>query len=124
MGTSAVTLELTNRSGTPCWVSGFPDLRLEKSGHDLHLAVARSRTDAAGRAVTQARVGIAPGGDATASLWWKGYRQAADTTSPQTLVVRTGGQALRHELAGTSPRLDVVDGAAVSITPWGCPEGP
>ncbi|SDP52212.1 Protein of unknown function [Pedococcus dokdonensis] len=120
MGDTSVTIVATNQSSTACWVQGHPSLRLLQGGVDLHLEVGTPKTSAYGEPLRAQRVGVAPGGDALFGWWWKGYRNAADQETPQTVVLDLGrGAPLRLELPRDPHLVDVVDGAKVDVTPWG-----
>ncbi|GAB3441208.1 hypothetical protein GCM10027517_16770 [Phycicoccus ginsengisoli] len=124
MGTSAVTLALTNRSASACWVEGFATVAIAQAGRDLGVDVGRSTTTAYGTTSPVTRVGLpARGGEALAALWWKGYRAQADSTSPQVVAVTLRGATtpLRLTLDGTTPRIDVIEGAAMTLAPWQYP---
>ncbi|KRE54537.1 DUF4232 domain-containing protein [Phycicoccus sp. Soil748] len=124
MGSSAVSVVATNTSATACWVRGYPALRLEQGGRDLSLVVTPSptRRSGAGSVVPDRRVGLAArGGEASFDLWWRGYRQAADQRTPQTLVVTPPGTgAIRLGLSAPY-LLDVVEGAEVTVLRWSGP---
>jgi hypothetical protein len=124
MGTSAVTLVVSNGSDTACWVEGFPTVALAQAGRDLGVDVRRSTTTAYGTVVPARRIGLLPrGGEAVAALSWKGYRAMADTTSPQLVSVTLPGAKapIRLPLDGTAPRIDVVEGAVMDVTAWQYP---
>ena len=125
MGTSAVTLVLSNGSTSPCWVEGFPTLGVAQAGRDLGVVVRRATTTAYGSRARVARVGLPPGGgEAVAALSWKGYRALADASSPQLVSVTLPGATAPLSLAldGTAPRIDVVEGAAMDLGPWQYPD--
>ena len=121
MGSTAVSVVATNTSTTPCWVRGHPILRLTQGGADLDLAVTSSPTQrwGNGAVVPDRRIGLAArGGQASFDLWWRGYRNAADQQTPQTLTVDLPGAA-PVELGLAAPYLlDVVEGAEVTVTRW------
>jgi hypothetical protein len=120
MGDSSVTIVATNGSASACWVEGYPQLRLLQGGTDLRLEVGHPSTSDYGLPLRSQRVGVAPGGDAVFGWWWKGYRSAADQTTPQTVLLDLGGGAdARLELSADSYLVDVIDGAKVEVTPWG-----
>lgn len=124
MGTSAVTLVVTNGSTSACWVEGFPTVAVAQAGRDLGVDVRRSTTTAYGTEARTGRIGLLPsGGEAVAALSWKGYRAMADSTSPQVVSVSLSGapSPLRLSLDGTAPRIDVVEGAAMDLGPWQYP---
>jgi hypothetical protein len=64
------------------------------------------------------RVGIAPGHAARLLMYWRGYSQAADTTTPQTLEVllRPGVPAVPLGVPG--PLFDLIDGGALRVGNW------
>lgn len=125
MGTSAVTLVVSNASPSACWVEGSPALRVVQAGRDLGVDVRPATRTAYGELVERRRVGLLPGGgEAVAALTWKGYRAMADTTSPQLVSVSLPGARtpLRLSLDGTAPRIDVIEGAAMDLGPWQHPD--
>ena len=125
MGTSAVTLVVTNGSTSACWVDGFPTMTLAQAGRDLGVEVRRTTTTAYGAVARRGRVGLPPrGGEAVAALSWKGYRAMADARSPQLLSVSLPGATapLLLSLDGAAPRIDVVEGAAMDLGPWQYPD--
>ena len=64
---------------------------------------------------------LAPGQGATTSLWWRGYRNAADQRTPQRLILRFGSGDWREipldAGAGPAP-FDVIAGAEIEIGSW------
>ncbi|GAA2166956.1 DUF4232 domain-containing protein [Pedococcus bigeumensis] len=120
MGDSSVTIVATNGSATACWVEGYPKLRLLQGGADLRLVVGHPARSDQGLPLTPQRVGVAPGGGAVFGWWWKGYRNAADQSTPQTVVLALGrGAPARLELPGDPYLVDVIEHAEVDVTPWG-----
>jgi hypothetical protein len=119
MGTSAVTVIATNRSATACWLHGHPRVRLVQGGKDLDLRVGNPTRGASGQPLTTQRVAMAQGEHASFGWWWQGYRRLADQQTPQTVIVSlTDGGQVRLELTDPRHLLDVVQGAAVDVTPW------
>jgi hypothetical protein len=73
-----------------------------------------------GKAPTAQRVGVAPGGTASFTLFWKGYGAAADHDTPQTMSVTLPGTAAPGDVPlgeGPAP-FDVVDGATMQVSGW------
>ncbi|MGP9694196.1 hypothetical protein ACT3TZ_06205 [Brachybacterium sp. AOP25-B2-12] len=67
---------------------------------------------------------LAPGARATAELSWPGYRDAADTTTPQTAGIRLADGTLATASSegrggsGSRAPLDIVDGAVIEVGRW------
>lgn len=130
MGTSSARLVVTNTGTATCHLDGYPSVRLQRGAEDLWLATTQAAPGSGSApAPKPGRVRLPAGGAATASLTWKGYRQQADQTSPQTVVVRARGgvatdgepyarSTLQVQLTGSAPRIDLVEGAPLTVGPW------
>jgi hypothetical protein len=86
----------SNHSGSACYLDGFATVRLLQGGKLLDLTIATTSSESPGTENDghATRVGIAPGHASRMLLYWRGYSQAADTTTPQTLefLLRPGWQ--------------------------------
>lgn len=124
MGSTSVGIRARNRSASACAVDGVPVLRLSQGGRELRLTyVPGSPGD---RFLGGARrVGIAPGGTADAAVLWRGYRNAADETTPQTLTVAVfPGRPVVVPVdgpGGSVAPFDLVDGGRVEVSGWAAP---
>ncbi|WP_406832684.1 DUF4232 domain-containing protein [Pedococcus sp. KACC 23699] len=124
MGSTAMSVVATNTSSTPCWVRGYPQVRLAQGGTDLNLSLTRSPTHRWGNGdvVPDRRIGLAAhGGRASFDLWWKGYRQAADQQTPQSMTVSTPGTGPMVLGLSAPYLLDVVADAEVTVMRWKVP---
>lgn len=123
VGNTWTRVVATNSSGRRCSLSGYPEVRLEQGG-PLALTVQRTddpgRLEPSGAPETARPVGLDPGEGAAFTMWWRGYRTAADQQTPQRLVLRlTSSPATADVPLDRSPApFDVVDGAIVEVGPW------
>ncbi|MCE1179741.1 MAG: DUF4232 domain-containing protein [Micrococcales bacterium] len=120
MGKSAVTLRARNRAQQACWVEGFAQVTLRQKARTLRLTQSGGSSVSIGQPGTPRRVGIAPGASATAVLWWPGYRDAADSVSPQTFLaqVTSAGRPIHVPLQGQPAPFDLVDGGSLVVSAW------
>lgn len=125
-GDSYAVLVATNTSDTPCVLSDAPLLAVSQGGTDLHLAqqpLERSRFTSTPPA---SGVGLPKGASAQAYLFWHGYRNAADQTTPQVLTARVqqGDEAVPVAFDGDAESelraapFDLVDGGAIEVGRW------
>jgi hypothetical protein len=86
----------------------------------LDLSIATTSSESPGGEIDghATRVGIAPGRAARLVMYWRGYSQAADTTTPQTLEVllRPGVAAVPFEVP--EPLFDLIDGGELRVGNW------
>jgi hypothetical protein len=118
MGARAATLRASNSSTRACYLDGFATVSLTQAGQPLDVTSGTTSSERPGSVGRATRVGIAPGGAATAVLYWRGYGAAADTTTSQTLEVtlRQGTQPLS---VAVGPQLfDLVDGGELRVGNW------
>ncbi len=119
-GNTATAITATNVTDQPCLLGGWPQLKLGTTT-PTPLTFARVSRDAAGQSAPPARLVLAPGQGATTSLWWRGYRNAADQRTPQRLILRFGSGDWREipldAGAGPAP-FDVIAGAEIEIGSW------
>ncbi|WP_433557043.1 DUF4232 domain-containing protein [Pseudonocardia xinjiangensis] len=120
MGSRAVTVVATQHSPHPCYLDGFAGVTLAQGGRPLRLDIVPGSMSGSGKAPTAQRVGVAPGGTASFTLFWKGYGAAADHDTPQTMSVTLPGTAAPGDVPlgeGPAP-FDVVDGATMQVSGW------
>lgn len=125
-GDSAATLVALNVGRRTCALRGNPALQITQGGRDLRI---RHRPLDLYRLPTTHTVdglGLAPGDRAESTVFWRGYRDAADHTAQQRVeVALSDGDAsipARIELddgraTGPAP-FDVVEFAEVQTGPW------
>ena len=120
MGARLATIRASNRSGSACYLDGFATVRLLQGGKPLDLTFATMSSEQPGMGIGghATSVGIAPGHAARLLMYWRGYSQAADTTTPQTLEVllRPGVAAVPLDVTG--PLFDLIDGGALRVGNW------
>ena len=120
MGARTATLRASNQSGSACYLDGFATVRLLQGGKPLDLTIATTSSESPGSGIDghATRVGIAPSHAARLLIYWRGYSQAADTTTPQTLEVllRPGVAAVPLEVPG--PLFDLIDGGELRVGNW------
>jgi hypothetical protein len=124
MGARAASLQATNLGSAPCWVEGTPVVVVMQGGRPLSLSVGPGRTPDGAPAEAQ-RVGLAPGGVATALLSWRSYGGWADLETPQSVATALDANSslVAAEItgvAGPAP-FDIADGGAWAIAPWAPP---
>jgi hypothetical protein len=124
MGARAASLRAVNDSAEPCWVEGVPVVIVMQGGRPLALTVGPGETPEGGPGVVQ-RVGIAPGGEASALLTWRSYGGWADTGTPQSVMAALDAGSSLVPVAvpegiGPAP-FDIADGGAWAIAPWAPP---
>lgn len=126
MGDTAAAIEVTNTGSRPCALRGRPHVSLHQDGEDLELTV---DTLPASRGIdegkTQEDIGMSPGARAQATLFWKGYGRAADTSTPQQAEITIGdsGPVPAEFLSGvgghgTAAPFDLVHGAHIEVSGW------
>jgi Protein of unknown function (DUF4232) len=120
MGARLASIRASNRSGSACYLDGFATVRLLQGGKPLDLTIATTSSEQPGMEIDghATRVGIAPGHAARLLMYWRGYSQAADTTTPQTLEVllRPGVAAVPLEVP--RPLFDLIDGGELRVGNW------
>lgn len=120
MGSRSVAVVATHHGRRPCYLDGFAAIAIAQGGRPLHLVVEPASIARPGPPVTAQRVGVAPGGTARFTVFWKGYGPAADGTTRQTLDVMLPGAADPSAVPlsdGPAP-FDVIDGATVHVDAW------
>lgn len=97
MGDSAAGLTARNTGGRACTLRGRPALTIVQGGDPIDLrpvpagAMLQALTaEEAAAEPSGLGVILEPGGEATADLFWPGYRHAADQTTPQSVSVTLG----------------------------------
>ncbi|MGV8966012.1 MAG: DUF4232 domain-containing protein [Cellulomonas sp.] len=120
MGARAASIRASNRSESACYLDGFATVRLLQGGKPLDLTVATTPSENPGQDVDgqATRVGIDPGQAARLVLYWRGYSQAADTMTPQTLEVSLEPGVAAVPLEVPEPRFDLVDGGEIRVGNW------
>lgn len=137
MGDSGATIHATNRGAHDCVLTGTPHLDITQGGKRIELKEKplTGQDDGSEKAPKHAaKVGLHPGDTASAPLFWPGYRNAADQTTPQQVTVRLtdDGEAVRATLEpmgeGPSPddpapapfdlKAGVPGGAEIQIGHW------
>jgi hypothetical protein len=120
MGARLATVRASNRSESACYLDGFSTVRLLQGGQALDLTIATTSSENPGTEVDgeATLVGIAPGHAARLVLYWRGYSQAADTTTPQTLKVTMQPGATAVPLEVPEPRFDLIDGGELRVGNW------
>jgi hypothetical protein len=120
MGAGTAAIRASNRSGSACYLDGFATVRLTQGGRPLDLRIGTTSSESPGSGIDghATRVGIAPGNAARLLLYWRGYSQAADTKTPQTLelLLRPGAAAV--PLAVPGPVFDLIDGGKLQVGNW------
>ena len=124
MGLRAAVLVATNTGAAPCWLEGVPVVVLLQGGRPLALQVGEGQTPEGGVPQVQ-RVGVAPGGTASALLTWRTYGGWADAETPQAVTVALDASttlvaAVMPAGEGPAP-FDLADGGAWGIAPWATP---
>ena len=120
MGARLASVRASNRSGSACYLDGFAIVRLLQGGKPLDLTFATMSSEQPGMGIGghATRVGIAPGHAARLLMYWRGYSQAADTTTPQTLEVRLRPGVAAVPLGVPGPLFDLIDGGALRVGNW------
>lgn len=125
-GDSAATLVAHNVGQSACALRGHPSLHITQGGQDLNI---RHRSLEAYRLpVTPPAhgLGLMPGERAEATVFWRGYRDAADPTTPQRVevVLADGADPIPARIEtdegssiGPAP-FDVVAAAEIETGPW------
>lgn len=120
MGARTATLRASNHSASACYLDGFATVRLLQGGKPLDLTIATTSSESPGSEIDghATRVGIAPSHAARLLIYWRGYSQAADTTTPQTLevVLRPGVTPVPLEVP--APLFDLIDGGELRVGNW------
>lgn len=126
MGARAASLQATNGGDEPCWVEGTPVVVVMQGGRPLSLSAGPGQTPDGAPAVAQ-RVGIAPGGAASALLTWRSYGGWADLETPQSVATALDANSslVAAQIAGAPgpAPFDLADGGAWAIAPWAPPRG-
>jgi hypothetical protein len=120
MGAGTAAVRASNRSGSACYLDGFATVRLTQGGKLLDLKIGTTSSESPGSGIDghATRVGIAPGHAARLLMYWRGYSQAADTKTPQTLelLLRPGASVV--PLAVPGPLFDLIDGGKLQVGNW------
>lgn len=123
VGNTGTRVVATNTSGRRCSLSGFAQVRIEQ-GRPLALTLQQTadpgRLDPSGSTGPPRPVRLDPGDRAAFTMWWRGYRSAADQRTPQRLVLRLPSSPATADVPLDHPPapFDVIDGAIVEIGPW------
>jgi hypothetical protein len=120
IGIRLVTVVATHRRSAPCYLDGFANITITQGGRALQLVVEPGSVAEPHKPVTAVRIGVAPGGSASFTLYWKPYGAAADQETPQSLAVALPGWANRVDVPlshGPAP-FDLLDGGRVQIGAW------
>ncbi|MCZ2830502.1 DUF4232 domain-containing protein [Modestobacter sp. VKM Ac-2986] len=124
MGLRAAALVAANTGATPCWLEGVPVVVLLQGGRPLALQVGEGQAPGDGVLQFQ-RVGVAPGGTASALLTWRSYGGWADQETPQAVTVALDASstlvAATVQGGGGAAPFDIADGGAWQIAPWATP---
>ncbi|MGY1824694.1 DUF4232 domain-containing protein [Geodermatophilus sp. SYSU D00079] len=124
LGARAASVQAHNTGDVACWVEGVPVVTLLQGGRPLSLTVEPGNGPTGGPAVAQ-RVGLVPGGTASALLTWRTYAGWADAETPQSVTVALdpASPAVEAGIVGGPPGapFDLADGGAWGIAPWAPP---
>jgi Domain of unknown function (DUF4232) len=120
MGARLASIRASNDSGSACYLDGFATVRLLQGGKPLDLTIATTSSESPGSEIDghATRVGIAPGHAARLLIYWRGYSQAADTTTPQTLEVLLRPGVASVPLEVPAPLFDLIDGGELRVGNW------
>jgi len=120
MGARAASVMVSNQGESACYLDGFATVRLLQGGQPLKLRIGTTSSEQPGMAFDghATRVGIAPGHAARASLYWRGYGNAADQKTPQSLEVRLRPGVAAVPLEVTGPLFDLIDGGELRVGNW------
>lgn len=126
-GDSAARLVATNVGDTACGLLGRPLIHVTQGGVSLRV---RNRALPSYRELDRSPIdgiGVAPGRSAAASLFWTGYRNAADQSTKQAVTIQltASGPPIEARIApdrwgapGPAP-FDVIDLAVIEVGRWG-----
>jgi|GEM_PF-1854851 len=119
MGKTWVTVVVRNTSARDCAVEGLPGISLLQGQSPLELTISRESALDPGRTEKARRALVRSGGVVSVLLWWPGYRNAADRTTPQALIVHASGVgSVPVELdLGPAP-FDLTSGGLVRVSAW------
>ena len=120
MGNSWAQLRAMNHTDRPCVLDGFPEVNIDQAGHRLQLTVDHASVFLYGPAVPS-QIRLEPQSSATAELFWRGYRDAADHTTAQVARVALADGSSEPAVMGTytpTAPFDLVDGGTITVGPW------
>jgi hypothetical protein len=120
MGARTASMRASNRSGSASYLDGFATVRLLQGSKPLDLTIATTSSESPGSEIDghATRVGIAPSHAARLLIYWRGYSQAADTTTPQTLEVLLRPGVTPVPLEVPAPLFDLIDGGELRVGNW------
>lgn len=117
-GNTWTTVTATNVGDAPCLLGGWPQIRITQ-GDPLALTVQQVSTGADGRPAPPKRLVLDPMSGASLTIWWRGYRAAADSDTPQRLSLRVGAGDWRDIPLDRGPApFDIVDGGQLELHAW------
>ncbi|RYV50782.1 DUF4232 domain-containing protein [Pengzhenrongella frigida] len=120
MGNSWAQLRTINHADRPCVLDGLPEVTIDQAGHRLRLTIDHSSTLLDGTDVPT-QLTLEPQASATAELFWRGYRDAADQTTAQFARVVLADASSKPASMGTyvpAAPFDIVDGGVMTVGPW------
>ncbi|NIL82246.1 DUF4232 domain-containing protein [Rhodococcoides kroppenstedtii] len=125
-GDSAVTLLAHNVGQSACALRGNPALRITQGGQDLDIRHRSLESYRLPSSPSAHGVELRPGERAEAAVFWRGYRNAADPTTPQSVevVVSDGADPIPASIetddgrgVGPAP-FDVIEAAEILTSSW------
>lgn len=125
-GDSIATLVATNVGMHQCGLAEAPILHIFQGGRDLEIRTSPMEPHRLATTPPQDGLGLAPGERAESVLFWRGYRSAADQTTPQNVAAELAEHSDSlpvsgaHRIglpAGPAP-FDVMMGAEIHSSKW------
>jgi len=126
VGDSAAELVASNAGFRTCALVDAPRIRILQGGNDLDIRTSSMESHRLMYTPPPDGFGLAPGESAKSVLFWRGYRSAADQTTPQEVEITLGegSNALpvgvsRGDDSSVGPApFDVVEGAEIHSSLW------
>lgn len=119
MGKTWVSVVVRNTSSADCAVAGLPEISLLQGRTPLGLTISRESARRPGTAELPRRALARAGGTVSVLLWWPGYRNAADQTTPQALTLHAPGVGSIPVALDRGPApFDLKDGGLVRVSAW------
>lgn len=116
---TAVAVVVANWADEPCAVAGLPSISLRQGGQQLDIVVSHRSVMAPGRLERPRRALVTAGGHVSVLLVWDGYRNQADQSTPQDLLLVVPGVAdLAVRLDQGPAPFDLVAGGRISVSAW------